>query len=326
MLLKSRMDTEFDPHFLAYGDLSAPDSSLNLKLWADQVVLCFQPVYELETGRVVHNEVLVRWQTPPGELLPPQAFLDKLRGTKLLADLDRLVVTKAIAVLQEQSQVVLTVNLSDVTLGDDSFLVYLQKQLRDTNIDPKRLGFELPEMLIQPHDQTQMGWLRRLRRLGCWITVDSCTGKQFSLQEWQSLPVDRVKLDRQLVAQFEERDTQTLAIALVKVNQLFKRPCIAKGIDDQTLLNRARRLGVQEVQGYYLRTPQRKPHLFISFSLLGTGFVSLLVLLYLLKSFLGINLVPQEHAWQVIWNFIAPLWDAVPESRPTPGPDKISPD
>ncbi|MEB3161286.1 MAG: EAL domain-containing protein [Synechocystis sp.] len=263
---------------------------------------------------------------PVQRLLPPQAFLDKLQKSRLLGALDRLVVTKAIAVLREQSQVVLAVNLSDVTLGDRDFLVYLQEQLRDTNIDPKRLGFELPEMLIQPHNQTQMEWLQALRKLGCWVTVDSCTGKRFSLQDWQCLPVDRVKLDRQLVAQFEERETQTLAIALVKVNQLFKRPCIAKGIDNQTLLNRARRLGVQEVQGYYLRTPQRKPHLLLSSSLLGTGFVSLLVLLYLFKSFLGINLFPQEHAWQVIWKVITPLWDYSPESRPSPAEKTISPD
>ncbi|MEB3160217.1 MAG: EAL domain-containing protein [Synechocystis sp.] len=64
------MDTEFDPHPLTDGNLSTPDSLLSLELHSDQVVLCFQPVYGLETGRVVHNEVLVRWQTPQGELLP----------------------------------------------------------------------------------------------------------------------------------------------------------------------------------------------------------------------------------------------------------------
>lgn len=319
------MDSDSAPQPLAPLNLSPQEGERSPKLEADQWVLCFQPVYELETGRVLHNEVLVRWQTPQGELLPPQTFLDQLRGADLLGDLDRLVVAKAIALLQSQPQVILAVNLSAVSLGDGGFLSYIQEQLAATAIDPKRLGFELPENLIQLDDSAQLTWLQDLRRLGCWVTLDSCTGQQFSLQQWQSLPVDWVKLDRQLVAQFEERDTQGLAIALVKVNQLFKRTCIAKGIDNQDLLNVARRLGVQGVQGYYLRTPQRKPHLLLSSSLLGTGFVSLLVLLYLLKSFLGINLVPQEHAWQVIWRLVAPLFDAGPESRPFPTPDKIPP-
>jgi hypothetical protein len=105
----------------------------------------------------------------------------------------------------------------------------------------------------------------------------------------------------------------------------IKRPCIAKGIDNQNLLNVAQRLGVQGVQGYYLRTPQRKPHLLLSSSLLGTGFVSLLVLIYLLKSFLGINLVPREHAWQVIWHLIAPLLETDSESKPTAFPSHAPP-
>jgi len=306
------MDSDFDPRPLAPWDLLPQEGLPNLELQADQCVLCFQPVYELETGRVIHNEVLARWQTPQGELLPPQVFLDKLRSANLLGALDRLVVAKAIAILQTQPQVVLAVNLSAVTLGDRGFLAYVKDQLRATGIDPKRLGFELPESLIQPQESGHIAWLQALRQLGCWVTLDSCTGQQFSLQEWQSLPVDWVKLDRRLVAQFEERETQTLAIALVRTNQLFKRTCIAKGIDNQDLLNVARRLGVQGVQGYYLRTPQSKPHLLLSFSLLGTGFVSLLILLYLLKSFLGINLVPQEHAWQVIWQVVAPWFE--PES------------
>ncbi len=317
------MESAFDPQDTAPLNLSAQEPLRNLTLQADRCILCFQPVYQLETGRVMHNEVLVRRQNDQGELLPPQAFLAQLQTANLLGELDRLVVAKAIAILREQRQVILAVNLSAVTLEDRTFLAYVKDQLTVTGIDPGRLGFELPETLIQPQDQAQITWLQSLRQLGCWVTLDSCTGKQFSLQEWQSLPVDWVKLDRQFVAQFEERETQNLAIALVKTNQLFKRGCIAKGIDNQNLLNRARRLGVQGVQGYYLRTPQRNPHLFLSFSLLGTGFLGLLMLLYLLKSLLGINLVPQEHAWQVIWHFVEPLLESDSESKPSafPSPD-----
>lgn len=319
------MEPAFDPQNTAHLDLSVQEIVPDIKLDAEKCVLCFQPVYELETGRVMHNEALVRWQNPQGELKPPQAFLAQLEAANLLGELDRLVVDKAIAILREQRSVVLSINLSAVTIGDPTFITYLQSRLTTAGIDPKRLGLELPETLIHPQDTAAIAWLQDLRRLGCWVTLDSCTGQRFSLQEWQFLPVDRVKLDRQLVAQFDQRDTQNLAIALVRTNQLFKRFCIAKGIDNQNLLSVARRLGVQGVQGYYLRTPQRQPHLFLSISLLGTGFVSFLVLLYILKSLLGINLVPQEHAWQVIWHHVvAPLLDKATDSVPaaSPSPDR----
>jgi EAL domain-containing protein (putative c-di-GMP-specific phosphodiesterase class I) len=216
------MESAFDPQDTAQLDLSAQEQLLNLELQADRCILCFQPVYELETGRVMHNEVLVRWQNSQGELLSPQVFLEQLRTANLLGALDRLVVAKAIAILGEQRQVILAVNLSAVTLGDKHFLDYVKERLMATEIDPGRLGFELPETLLEHQQAEHIIWLQELRQLGCWITLDGCTGKQFSLQTWQSLPVDWVKLDRQLVAQFEERETQDLAIALVKINQLSK--------------------------------------------------------------------------------------------------------
>ena len=99
------METEFDPLATAHIDLQIEEDFPEIRLEADKFELWFQPVYELATGSVLHNEVLVRWRDMQGNLRQPQELLMALQNTQLLCQLDRIVVEKSIEVLQQQPKV-----------------------------------------------------------------------------------------------------------------------------------------------------------------------------------------------------------------------------
>ncbi len=311
------MSSAFDPAATVHVDLSL-DGLPEVKLVADKFVLWFQPVYGLETGKVIHNEVLVRWRDKQGNLKSPQELFKFLQGTKLLWQLDRIVVAKAIDILVEQRDVILSVNLSVEILEDQDFLNYVRDRLTQAGVDPKHLSFELPEASVQQDFSSYLTFIQGLKTLGCSVVLDSCTGEYFSLQQWQTLPIDLIKLDRDLTAQLQSHEKQLLVSALIRTNRLFNRQCIAKGIDNLPMLTLVRKLGVQGAQGYFLNSPNNKPNTLISLGLFSTSLVSLLLLLYLFKSTLGINIFPEQHAWDVLMDFIQPLFEQTPEPASKP--------
>lgn len=308
------MEADFNPEETAHIDLPLDSFSSEIQLVADKFVLWFQPVYELETGKVLHNEVLIRWRDNQGNLKSPKELFLILEGTQLLWQLDRIVIEKSIEILSKQANVNLSVNLSREVLEDSFFLSQLKIFLDRYSVEPKRLSFELEELIIQEKFSQSLQLMKGLKEIGCSVILDSCTGTYFSLQQWQILPIDIIKLDRGLISKTQSQANELaqkhqLAIAIIKISKTFNKKCIAKGIDNQALLTSARNLGVQGVQGYLLNSPQNKPSTLISMGLVSTGITSLFILLYIFKSLLGINLDPDRHAWEVIQDFVQPFFE-----------------
>ena len=308
------MESDFNPAETAHIDLPIEDFSAEIQLVADKFVLWFQPVYELETGKVLHNEVLIRWRDNQGNLKSPRELFLVLEGTGLLWQLDRIVVEKSIEILSKQTSVNLSVNLSKEVLEDSFFLSQLKIFLDRYSVEPQRLSFELEELIIHENFSQSLQLIKSLKEIGCLVILDSCTGIYFSLQQWQMLPVDIIKLDQGLISKTQSQvselsQNQQLAIAIIKISKTFNKKCIAKGIENQALLTFARNLGVQGVQGYLLNSPQNKPSNLISMGLVSTGIISLFILLYIFKSLLGIDLDPDRHAWEIIKDFVQPFFE-----------------
>ena len=135
------MEADFNPEETAHIDLPLDSFSSEIQLVADKFVLWFQPVYELETGKVLHNEVLIRWRDNQGNLKSPKELFLVLEGTQLLWQLDRIVIEKSIEILSKQANVNLSVNLSREVLEDSFFLSQLKIFLDRYSVEPKRLTF-----------------------------------------------------------------------------------------------------------------------------------------------------------------------------------------
>ncbi len=306
------MENEFDPSATAHVDLQLEEVFPAIRLEADKFELWFQPVYELATGKVLHNEVLVRWRDAQGNLRQPQELLMALQNTQLLYQLDRIVVKKSIQVLAQQPKVTVSINLSDEIFTDHKFPSRLHQWLSKYDVAAKRLSFELGESMLCELQPQAIAFITEIKMIGCSIVIDDFTGRYFSLLQLQELPISMIKLDRSFARQPLEPEQYKRAKAIAYISKVFQKPCIVKGIDDKYSLKFANDLGVKGVQGYSLSQPQDNPKTIGSIGLLISRIVAsaiaLLILLYIFKSLMGIDLFKDRHAWEVISDFFESIF------------------
>ena len=302
------METEFNPKTTAHIDFELEEFP-EIRLEADKFELWFQPVYELLTGRVLHNEVLVRWRDESGNLRQSQELLMVLQNTQLLCQLDLIVVKKSIQVMSENIKIKVSINLSSEIFADRDFPHQLHQWLTQYHVVANRLSFEIEEISLQQHQIQAIALIEELQKIGCNIVIDNFTGQHFSLVQLQQLPFNIIKLDRSFASPSLPPVQKQMAIAIANISKIFQKQCVLKGIDNKYSLKFASDLGVKAVQGYSLSKPQDKPRTFALVGLLIVRIIAFLILLYILKSILGIDLVKDHHAWEVIGDFIQSIFD-----------------
>ena len=303
------MEPEFNPLTTAHIDLQLAEEFPEIRLEAEKFELWFQPVYELATGKVLHNEVLVRWRDEQGNLRQPQELLTALQNTQLLNQLDRIVVEKSIVVLSQQANIRVSINLSDEIFVDQEFLSQLYTWLNQYKVSAKRISFEIEEAILFQQQSLVLPFITELQMMGCDVVIDNFSGRFFSLLQLQQLPMAMIKLDRNFARQPLSLAQKQLVIAIAHTSNIFQKQCVLKGIDDKFALNFANDLGIKGVQGYSLCRPQEKPKTFGLIGLMLIRIIAILVLLYIVKSFLGIDIFQNLHAWEVISDFIQSIFD-----------------
>jgi EAL domain-containing protein (putative c-di-GMP-specific phosphodiesterase class I) len=285
-------------------------SDLGLPL--EKLELWFQPVYQLGLGTVLHNEVLVRWRDDRGSLRTAKEFLPCFQDAGLMCQLDNSVIGKVLEVMTQMPGITFSVNLSSNSLQDPNLVDRIQLGLKQARVLPQHLGFEIKEESIANNLEIVTAFMTDMRKIGCYITIDSFTGEYLSLSCLQSLPVDAIEVDRTIIQNLHaDKSSQALARAIAQISALWGRQCIAKGVGDTSTLKLVRELGIECAQGYFLRSPESKPAKWVSVTLFAGRVLSILVALYVIKSAIGINIFPDQHIWEVIGSSLESLFKFV---------------
>jgi EAL domain-containing protein (putative c-di-GMP-specific phosphodiesterase class I) len=301
------METEFNPLTTAHIDLQIEEEFPKIKLEAEKFELWFQPVYDLATGVILHNEVLVRWRDEQGNLRQPKELLIALQNTQLLNQLDRIIVEKSILILSHQTTVTFSINLSNDIFDDLGFLPQLHAWLTQYKVTPKRLYFEIEEEIISQNPSLVIPFITELQMMGCYVVIDNFTGKFFTFLQLQDLPIKMIKLERSFALRPVLLAKKQLATAISHASKSFQIQAVLKGIDDNLSLKLANDIGVKGVQGYSLSRPQEKPKTFGFIGLLVVKIIAALIMLYIFKSLVGINIFPDYHLWDIIVDFFQSL-------------------
>ncbi|MBJ7329960.1 MAG: EAL domain-containing protein [Solirubrobacteraceae bacterium] len=224
----------------------------------DRLVLVAQPIMSLEDDRIVHHELLLRMVGDDGELIPPAAFLDIAERFGLIGEIDEWVVCRAMRALAEHTDrdLIFEVNLSGVSIGSPRMLEIIERQLRETEVDPKRVIFEITETAAVANVPDARAFAERLGELGCRFALDDFGAGFGSFYYLKHLPCDFLKIDGEFVRNCASTPTDQVIIAgLVRIAKGLGKRTIAEFVEDAETLELLRREGVDMAQGYHVGKP-----------------------------------------------------------------------
>ena len=229
-----------------------------------EIVPYFQPIVDLDGGRVVGFEVLVRWLHPDRGLLLPGQFLPLAEEAGLMGELGERMLRDSLAQLARWRAVglsfarcSLSVNVASQQLVDDSFIDVVDDALSETGIDAGSLWLELTETALMADTTAATRALRGLRGLGLHLAVDDFGTGYSSLTYLKRFPVESIKIDRSFVTGLGlEADDTSIVEAVVRLGHSLGLTVVAEGVETPLQLNRLRELGCDRAQGYLFGRPR----------------------------------------------------------------------
>jgi EAL domain-containing protein (putative c-di-GMP-specific phosphodiesterase class I) len=231
----------------------------------DQLVVHYQPSYDLGSGLVEGLEALLRWHHPGRGLVAPLEFVPLAEETGAIIAIGRWVLREACAQAARlnaqyprEPSLTMSVNVSARQLRDSRFPHDVAAALQAASLSPGVLVLEISETVLMNRDLTVFAALESLRRLGVRIAVDDFGTGYSSLGYLRRLPVDRLKIDRSFVRGVDgDRADVALVEGLVGLARGLGIELVAEGIERPAQLEALRRLQCGVGQGFSLARPLR---------------------------------------------------------------------
>jgi diguanylate cyclase (GGDEF)-like protein/PAS domain S-box-containing protein len=236
------------------------ETGLRNAILQHQLILHYQPQFELHSGRLCGIEALARWFRSDGEAVAPAVFIPLAEHTGLIAALGEWVLNEAcetVATWQGlgEEPPTLCINVSAHQICDE-FSSTIARVIELTGFPAERLELEITESVLITNPELVLKCLAQWKRLGVRIAVDDFGTGYSSLSYLSVLPVDRLKLDKSLIQSMtlEPKDAAIIR-AVISLGQELGVAVIAEGVETEQQLEMLNRLGCQQVQGYLFAPP-----------------------------------------------------------------------
>ena len=228
---------------------------------ADELVVHYQPVSDLETGEVVALEALVRWQHPRHGLLQPGAFIGVAESAGLIGRLDLWVLHASLAQVRSWMDAGLWtperrmhVNFAPTDLEDPAIVTNIGSALRDAGVPAGALSVEVTESALLEVDRTRLH-LQGIADLGASLSLDDFGTRYAVLATLADLPFTTLKVDRSFVTGIESPARARLFEGILRLAEGLGLETLAEGIETESQRAILRGLGCQLGQGYLLGRP-----------------------------------------------------------------------
>jgi diguanylate cyclase (GGDEF)-like protein/PAS domain S-box-containing protein len=235
-------------------------ANLNRALPNDELVLHYQPLFDLKAGRITALEALARWQHPQLGLVPPTRFIELAEISGEIKLITRWAIRRALADLATLgvpwADVEMSVNLSARNVYEPDFVPWLRNALAELDMPGERLVLEITEGAIMADYPAAVEFLEHLGELGVRTWIDDFGTGHSSLARLRHLPVHGVKIDRSFVSCASSSPTdRNLLAGMVAMIHSLGLATVAEGVEQQDCLDFLADLGCDLAQGYHLGRP-----------------------------------------------------------------------
>ncbi|MEH2435501.1 MAG: EAL domain-containing protein [Nostoc sp.] len=230
------------------------------------------PVLQTEM-KEQHYEVLLRLQDETGALVLPMAFIPAAERYNLMHLIDRWVIRTLFATQGQQYRdswndcqsknqecnycnYIYAINLSGASINDEHFIEFIHEQFALHQIPPQMICFEITETVAISNLGKASLFINELRNLGCRFALDDFGSGMSSFTYLKNLPVDFLKIDGSFIRQIVDNSIDLAIVeAINHVGHIMGLQTIAEFVENDTILEKIKVLGVDYAQGYGIAKP-----------------------------------------------------------------------
>ncbi|MDC8755442.1 EAL domain-containing protein [Erythrobacter sp. sf7] len=229
------------------------EADLRKALKQNELSVFFQPIVDLESGRIKTFEALVRWFHPEKGEISPAEFIPVAEETGMILTLGNWVTAQAAKVAMTwPADVNVAVNLSPLQIRAPGASLGIKNALQAAQLDPRRLEIEVTETLLIEDNHATTLFISELSELGVKFALDDFGTGFSSLSYINTFPFSKIKVDRSFVSSMQVgRRSEAIIRAVAEMGSTLGMEIVAEGVEDIEQLQAVRAAGCTLGQGYY---------------------------------------------------------------------------
>ena len=233
---------------------------INHALEDDSIIPWYQPIYNIETGKIHHYEVLARLINRNGKVVYPNSFIPIAEKFGLISNIDKRIFEKSVKYLGELKEqgknYTFSVNISGKNLGDKDILEHILEVLDNSNVDSENIVFEITETNAINNLEKAALFVKTLKDKGCKFALDDFGIGFTSFVHISKLNVDFVKIDGSFVKNIvtSEMDREIVE-SIGGMCKALGIETIAEFVETKEILDILTDTKIDFAQGYFIGKP-----------------------------------------------------------------------
>ena len=241
---------------------TSAEAGLREALRRDELVLHYQPIADLETGRFVGVEALLRWNHPERGLLLPEEFIGVAQESGLIVPIGRWVIETACEEIGKwkirsgHAPIGVSINISPVQFHKDDLVDIVCRSLSASCLAPERLTVELVESSLEGNAEEATRILSELHNLGVRLSIDDFGTGYSSLGRIRHFAIDELKVDRTFTKALAiDESARSIVAAVIEMGRALDATVVAEGVDDEFAVDWLRLHRCRLAQGFLFAHP-----------------------------------------------------------------------
>ena len=228
------------------------------------IVVFFQPKFDLQANEVCGAEALVRWKDPKKGMISPGAFIPALENNGLITKLDKYMWDRTARHLAEWCRQGLnpypvSINISKVDLLEPDLPEYIEAIVRKYQIPHDIFQLEITESAYVDGSVDVTSILKSFKNKGFTILMDDFGSGYSSLNTLREFPIDVIKIDLKFLTNFnngaEGDKGRTIIESIVSMAKRLNLGIVVEGTETIEQVNFVKSIGCETAQGYYFSKP-----------------------------------------------------------------------
>ncbi len=259
-------EQQFEPYALyeegmlretSYSELKALDNAIKRK----EFVVYYQPKYNFVKKQIVGSEALIRWNSPDGEILSPNKFINAAEVGGMIHKIDMYVFDCVIEDLKEMKRkgiklLPVSINFSLYEFYSADFVTNLERKIRESGLPISLFQIEITETTSQSNNLLANSILKKLKDYGFKILMDDFGTGYSNLLNLNTLPIDIIKIDKSYIdgCTLDKKNKEVLKylVLMCKANGF---ETIAEGVEKEEQIKILQSINCEIIQGYYFSKP-----------------------------------------------------------------------